>query len=143
MIAGALLIVFASTNVQAEPLQLIYQGVFNTQNALNPAGQVTPTYFTTATPFKLIASFDTSSPNLAPPSPPAPPPFAGFRAFAPSLVTITIGAETYIVETITTNPTAGAAPSPSSTATASYRGATGSASYSSPSRTAPALSATS
>jgi len=109
MIAGALLIVFASTNAQAEPLQLIYQGVFNTQNALNPAGQTTPTYFTEATPFTLIATFDPSSQNLAPPSPPAPPPFAGFRAYAPSLVTITIGGETFRMETITTNPTAGAA----------------------------------
>jgi hypothetical protein len=108
MVIGALAILFASASVQATPLQLIYQGVFNTQNALNPVGQANPTHFTTATPFTLHAWFDTTSPNLAPPSPPFPPPFAGFRAYAPSLVTITIGAETYTIESITTNPTAGA-----------------------------------
>jgi hypothetical protein len=109
LLVAILTVLFAPAGVQATPLQLIYQGVFNTQNALNPAGQASPTYFTAATPFTLVAAFDTGSPNLAPPSPPFPPPFAGFRAYAPSLVTITIGAETYTVETITTNPIAGAA----------------------------------
>lgn len=108
-VTAALVLLFASASASAAPLQLIYQGVFNTQNALNPAGQAAPTYFAAATPFTLRATFDTSSPNLAPTFPPAPPPFGGFRAYAPSLVTITIGAVTYTVETITTNPTAGAA----------------------------------
>ncbi|MBC8167918.1 MAG: hypothetical protein H7Y20_18875 [Bryobacteraceae bacterium] len=105
MLLGALL-AFAP-GAEAARLQLIYNGVFNTQNALNPAGQLNPTFFTAATPFTINAFFDTSSPNLAPPSPPLPPPFGGFRAYSPSLATITIGGIVYTVDTFTTNPTAG------------------------------------
>jgi hypothetical protein len=90
----------------AAPLQLIYTGVFNSQNSLAPVGG-SGGAFTTPTPFTVNAWFDTSSPNLAPPSPPAPPPFAGFRAFNPSQATITIGGTTYTMETISQNPTAG------------------------------------
>ncbi|MFL6465938.1 MAG: hypothetical protein ACJ73N_16205 [Bryobacteraceae bacterium] len=101
--------ILASKDAQAAPFELIYSGSFNTQNALNLASQSNPTYFTEYTSFTLRAFFDTSSPNLAPPSPPLPPPFAGFRSYAPSLVTIDIGNQIYTVDSITTNATAGVA----------------------------------
>ncbi|MBV9675826.1 MAG: PEP-CTERM sorting domain-containing protein [Acidobacteriaceae bacterium] len=107
MLTAALAFTLTSTKVQAAPFELIYSGSFNTQNALNLASQSSPTYFTELTPFTIHALFDTSSPNLAPPSPPAPPPFAGFRAYSPSLVTIDIGNQTYTMENFDTNPTAG------------------------------------
>ncbi len=75
------LLTLAPTGAKAAQLELIYNGVFNTQDALNPASQSSPTYFPGATPFTINAWFDTDSPNLAPHSPPAPPPFAGFRAY--------------------------------------------------------------
>ncbi len=96
-----------STNLQAAPFELTYSGSFNTQNALNLLSQSSPTYFSGFTPFTIHAFFDTSSPDLAPSSPPGPPPFAGFRAYAPSSVTIDIGNQTYSMDTIATNPTAG------------------------------------
>lgn len=102
--AFALLFALAPTRAGATEFELIYTGSFNTQNALNPASQSSPTAFTTTTPFTINAWFDTSSPNLAPPSPPAPPPFAGLRAYAPSLATITIDAQTYTIDTFTANP---------------------------------------
>ena len=105
--AFALLLTFAPTRAGATQFELIYSGSFNAQDALNPASQSSPTAFTTTTPFTINAWFDTNSPNLAPPSPPAPPPFAGFRAYAPSLATITIDSTTYTIDTFTTNPTAG------------------------------------
>lgn len=109
VLTGALVSVLAlaPTGAKAAQLELIYNGVFNSQDALNPASQSNPTYFSAATPFTINAWFDTSSPNLAPHSPPAPPPFAGFRAYAPSLATIAVGGKSYNIDTITTNPTAG------------------------------------
>src|SRR6185437_1351379 len=100
------LVLLSPVASNATPLQLIYTGVFNSQNSLTPSGG-SGGAFTTPTPFTINAWFDTSSPNLAPPSPPAPPPFAGFRAFNPSQATITIGGTTYTMETIGQNPTAG------------------------------------
>ena len=105
--AGVFVLSLACGSAQASPFELIYNGVFNTQDALNPASQSSPTFFTSPTPFTLRALFDTSSPNLAPPSPPAPPPFAGFRAYSPSLATIDVGGQTYTIENFNTNPTAG------------------------------------
>jgi hypothetical protein len=106
-IAGVLAFVLFSSRAQAAPFELIYNGSFNNLDALNLASQSSPTFFTGATPFTINAWFDSSSPNLAPPSPPAPPPFAGFRAYSPSLATITVGVQTYTFENFTTNPTAG------------------------------------
>lgn len=105
--AGALALTIGSSNAKATPFELIYNGSFNNQDALNLASQSTPTLFTGVTPFTIRAFFDTSSPNLAPPSPPAPPPFAGFRAYSPSLVTIDIAGATYSMENFTSNATAG------------------------------------
>jgi len=107
-LAGAWAFAFVPNWVQAAPFELIYNGSFNNQDALNLASQSNLTYFTEDTPFTIRAWFDTSSPNLAPPAPPAPPPFAGFRAYSPSLVTIDVGSQTYLMDSFTTNPTAGA-----------------------------------
>ena len=106
-VAGALAFAVIPHHAQAAPFELIYNGVFNNQNALNLASQSSPTYFTADTPITIRAWFDTSSPNLAPPSPPAPPPFGGFRAYSPSLATIDIGGHEYVMENFITNPTAG------------------------------------
>ncbi|HEX4773772.1 MAG TPA: PEP-CTERM sorting domain-containing protein [Bryobacteraceae bacterium] len=106
-IAGVFAFIAVPSQTQAAPFELIYNGVFNTQDALNPASQSTPTFFKAATPFTIRAWFDTSSPNLAPASPPAPPPFAGFRAYSPSVATIKVGNQTYSIENFNTNPTAG------------------------------------
>ncbi|MFL6449577.1 MAG: PEP-CTERM sorting domain-containing protein [Bryobacteraceae bacterium] len=107
-LAGVLALTLFSNDAKATPFELIFNGSFNNQDALNLASQSTPTFFTGSTSFTIRAFFDTSSPNLAPPSPPAPPPFAGFRAYSPSLITIDIGGQTYTMDTFTTNPTAGA-----------------------------------
>jgi hypothetical protein len=80
MLTVALAFTLASTDAQAAPFELIYSGSFNTQNALNLASQSSPTYFTGYTPFTIHAWFDTSSPNLAPPSPPC---LRRLLAFAP------------------------------------------------------------
>jgi hypothetical protein len=106
-IAGALALTLVPNHAHAASFELIYNGSFNNQDALNPASQSSPTHFAGDTAFTLHAWFDTGSPNLAPPSPPAPPPFAGFRAYSPSLVTIDISGQTYTMENFTTNPTAG------------------------------------
>lgn len=105
-LAGALALSLLPTRAQATPFELIYSGVFNTQNALNLASQSTPTYFGAATPFTIRAFFDNTSPNLAPPLPP-PTPFAGFRAYSPSWVAIDIGGQTFAMDTFTANPIAG------------------------------------
>lgn len=103
---SAALALVAPVIANAAELELIYTGVFNSQDSLAPASGSGGS-FTTPMPFTINAWFDTSSPNLAPPSPPAPPPFAGFRAFDPTLATITVGGTMYTMETISTNPTAG------------------------------------
>jgi len=105
--AVAMILGLAPLWAQATQLELVFNGAFNTLDALNPASQSSPTFFTATTPFTINAFFDTNSPNLAPPSPPAPPPFAGFRAYAPSVATITIAGTTYGIDTIANNPTAG------------------------------------
>jgi len=106
-IAGVVAFLAVPNHAQASTFELIYNGVFNTQDALNLASQSNPTHFTGSTPFTIHAWFDTSSPNLAPPSPPAPPPFAGFRAYSPSVATIDIGNQSYSIENFNTNATAG------------------------------------
>jgi hypothetical protein len=94
---------FSAQPVEASPFVLIYTGTFNTQEALNPASAPTAN-FTATTPFTVRAMFDDSTPNLAPA---LPGPFAGFRAYAPSLVTIEIAGVLFGIETNLSNPTAG------------------------------------
>lgn len=106
-IAGVFAFIVVPSHAQASTFELIYNGAFNTQDALNLASQSNPTHFTGSTAFTIHAWFDTSSPNLAPTSPPAPPPFAGFRAYSPSVATIDIGNQSYSIENFNTNPTAG------------------------------------
>src|SRR4051812_15003838 len=88
-LAGAIALTLLSYQAQAAPFELIYNGVFNNQDALNLASQSAPTYFSGATAFTIRAFFDISSPNLAPAVPNSP--FVGFRAYSPSLATIDIG----------------------------------------------------
>jgi hypothetical protein len=105
VLAGALALILVPDRVQGASFDFIYNGFFNNLDALNLASQSTPTYFTGQTAFTIRASFDTSSPNLAPAVPNSP--FVGFRAYAPSVATINIGGTTYTMDTITTNATAG------------------------------------
>jgi len=104
-LAGTLALTLLPGLVPGASFELIYNGAFNSQDALNLASQSTPTNFTGAPAFTIRAFFDTSSPNLAPAVPNSP--FVGFRAYAPSLATIDIGGITYTMDTLTTNPTAG------------------------------------
>lgn len=96
---GAAACILVSVGAQATPFELIYTGYFNSDEALNLASAAAPIHFGQDTAFTLNARFDDSSPNLAPPSPPAPPPFAGYRAYAPTWMTITIGSATFNVFT--------------------------------------------
>ena len=106
IVTGAMALFLAVTpNVaRAAQLELTYSGVFNSQNALNPASQSSPSYFTLPTAFTINAWFDTSNPNLAPP---IQGPFAGFRAYDPSSAIITIGGMIYSIETIGADPVSG------------------------------------
>ena len=103
-VAGACAL--AAATVQAAPYQLFYTGTLRTDEALNPASAATPTYFSATTPFTIRALFDDSTPNLAPT---VGGPFNGYRAYAPSSVTMTIGAATYSVESIFANMATGVA----------------------------------
>ena len=103
---SALLALLSPAVINAAELELIYTGVFNSQNSLTSATGTGGT-FMADTPFTINAWFDAGSPNLAPPSPPLPPPFAGFRAYNPTLATIVVGGTTYTMETFSQNPDAG------------------------------------
>jgi hypothetical protein len=83
---------------QASPYELIYKGYFSTDEALNLQSSMSPTFFDQTTAFTINARFDDTSPNLAP-SPPLPPPnpFDGYRAYAPSVMTIQIAGTSYSV----------------------------------------------
>src|SRR4051812_12184675 len=76
VLAGALVFTLIPGHAQAASFELIYNGSFNSQDALNLSSQSTPTFFTGATAFTVRALFDTSSPNLAPAVPNSP--FVGF-----------------------------------------------------------------
>ncbi len=90
--------VTVATTAQAAPFELIYAGYFTTAEALNPASAPSPFYFAGTNPFTIRARFDDSSPNLAP-APPIPPPnpFDGFRAYAPSSMTIEVAGQVFSV----------------------------------------------
>lgn len=91
---------------QAAPFELIYTGTFNSQEGFNLSSAPSETFFAGQTPFAVHAWFDTTSPNLAP-APPGPNPFNGFRAYAPSLVTIDFSGQHYTIDTVAANATAG------------------------------------
>ena len=78
----------AALSAHATPFELTHSGWFSTAEALNLQSDSSRTYFNAATPSILQARFDDTSPNLEPPSPPTPPPFAGFRAYAPTSITL-------------------------------------------------------
>ena len=105
VLSGTLALTLLPGLAHGASFELIYNGVFNNQDALNLASQSTPTNFTVDTAFTIRAFFDTSSPDLAPAVPNSP--FVGFRAYAPSVATIDIGGITYTMDSFTTNPTAG------------------------------------
>ena len=90
-------------SAQASPFELIYSGYFNTTEALNLQSANSPTYVAADTPFTFNARFDDSSPNLAPPAPLAPPPFAGYRAYSPSSMTIDIQGQQFSIS-VADNP---------------------------------------
>lgn len=91
---------FASIGAQATVFDLHYTGWFGTVEALNLQSDSAPTYFDEATPFSMMARFDDASPNMAPPSPPAPPPFAGFRAYAPTSMSFDVGGMHFTVNDV-------------------------------------------
>jgi len=105
VLAGAIALTLGSSGAQAAPFELIYNGAFNNQDALNLASQSAPTFFSGETAFTIRAFFDSSSPNLAPAVPNSP--FVGFRAYAATVATIEIGGVTYTMDTFSQNPTAG------------------------------------
>lgn len=80
----------------AAPFELTYQGYFETNEALNLRSDASPTFFSASTPFTISAQFDDSSPNLAP-SPPIPPPnpFDGYRAYAPTSMSLFVAGAHY------------------------------------------------
>ncbi len=88
LIAAASLL--TASGAKAAVFDLHYTGWLSTDEALNLKSDSDPTYFTEATSFSLWARFDDASPNMAPPSPPFPPPFAGFRAYAPISMSIDV-----------------------------------------------------
>ena len=90
-------------SAQASPFELIYSGYLNTTEALNLRSAVSPTFFAADTPFTFNARFDNSTPNLAPTFPPAPPPFGGYRAYAPSSMTIDIQGQRFSIS-VADNP---------------------------------------
>lgn len=91
---------FACFGAQATVFDLHYTGWFDTVEALNLQSDANPTFFDEATSFSLMARFDDASPNLAPPSPPAPPPFAGFRAYAPMSMSIDVAGMHFTVNDV-------------------------------------------
>ena len=101
LVAAACLL--AASDAQATVFDLHYTGWLSTDEALNLRSDAAPTYFDEATSFSLMARFDDASPNMAPPSPPAPPPFAGFRAYAPISMSIDVGGMHFTVND-TDNP---------------------------------------
>lgn len=94
--AGGLVI--AACNVHAAPYELIYSGTFSTSEALNLASAGSASNFAAPTAFTYHALFDDSTPNLAPTF---GGPFNGFRAYAPSSVTINIAGTPFTVDPAT------------------------------------------
>jgi hypothetical protein len=129
-----------ATYSHSPPYELIYEGLFTSAEAFNPASSPAPIYFAGTNPFKIKARFDDSSPNLAP-SPPLPPlnPFGGFRAYAPSAMTLEAAGQVFSVIGADNQGLSVR----SSTRTASSQASMGWASSSMRSRRAPASLATS
>jgi len=98
----ATLSVTFSTLAGATTFKLTYEGVFNSQDALNLASAQTPTYLPDNTPFTAIAIFSDTSTNLA-----ALVGVPGFVAYSPIMATITTGGQTYKVASYDENPTNG------------------------------------
>jgi hypothetical protein len=101
----ALLAAASLAPLQAASFELIFNGTFNTSDALNPATAGSPVFFSGVTPYTATAVFDTNSPNLVSVLP--PPLNQGFVAYSPSYVAITVGGQTYTVSSYNDNPTAG------------------------------------
>jgi hypothetical protein len=104
--ACAGLLATAAIGAHAAPYELVYTGTFNTTEALNLASDASPTFFAATTAFTIHSFFDDSSPNLLPTT---GFPFVGFRAYAPTLTTITVNGSTYTIESASTNALAGVA----------------------------------
>lgn len=91
----------ASPAANASTFKLVYNGSFNSTNALNPQEEQT-NYFSSSTPFTATALFDDTSPNLA-----APVGTPGFVAYSPIWATLNVGDQTYNVATYNQDPARG------------------------------------
>ncbi len=89
LLAVALSVAY-STPAGATTFKLTYEGVFNDQDFLDPAGQPANNRLTN-TPFTATAIFSDTSQNLAPSI------FPGFVAYSPIMATIAFGGQTYKV----------------------------------------------
>ena len=98
---GCLAIIHPGT-ANAGLLRLTYSGVFSTDDALNLSSAPTATPFSSATPYTLVAVFDTTTTNLV-----GGLPFPGFVAYSPVSAIMTIGGVSYTVDSFNANPTGG------------------------------------
>ena len=104
LVAGlTLLISHAAT---AAPFQLTYNGVFGTTDSISPEGGDI-TSFASPTPFTLTAIFDTNSTNYVS----FLPPFlrSGWVSYSPIAALLSVGGETYSVDSFASNPASGIA----------------------------------
>ena len=85
----------------AKPFVFTYTGTFSKLDALNAQGSALDAFAGT-TPFLITATFDDSSANLA-----APIGVPGFVAYSPLSATLTVGRDTYTLETASQSPTQG------------------------------------
>ena len=93
-VAIAAIAAVAASGANAANFELDYTGNFATTEALNLATASMPTYFAAPTPFSVRAIFSDAV-NLAPPF---GGPFDGFRAYAPSSLSMTIGGKSFTID---------------------------------------------
>lgn len=100
-LGAAALATGAAPTASADQFKFVYTGAFDSKDALNLKGAAVSS-FTGSVPFTATAFFDTASPNIA-----APISVPGFVAYSPYAATLTVGGNTYNVQTYNQNPTTG------------------------------------
>ena len=90
----------------AAPFRLTYNGVFGTTDSISPEGG-TVTSFASPTPFTFTATFDNTSTNYVGFLPPFLQP--GWVSYSPTSATLSVGGETYSVDSFASNPSSGVA----------------------------------